>query len=70
MIKFSIPENELVNLSVYNFLGEKVAELVNESKVVGEYTVSFNAANFPSGIYLAKISAGKFNQAVKMLFLK
>ena len=69
-IRFSIPENEFINLSVYNLLGEKVAELVNETKTAGEYEVSFNATNLFSGIYLAKISAGKFNQAVKMLYLK
>jgi choice-of-anchor B domain-containing protein len=69
-IKFSVPENEFVNLSVYNLLGEKVAELVNETKAAGEYEVDFNAANLPSGIYVAKISSGEYNQSIKMSLLK
>jgi len=69
-IKFSIPNSEFVNLSVYNMIGEKVAELVNESLSAGEYEQEFNASELPSGAYIAKISAGSFNQAIKMSLLK
>ena len=69
-IKFSIPNSEFINLSIYNMIGEKVAELVNESMTAGEYEQEFNADGFPSGIYIAKISAGSFNQAIKMSLLK
>jgi len=69
-IRYSIANSEFVNLSIFNSLGEKVAELVNESKPVGEYTVTFDADNFSSGVYLAKITAGNFNQIIKMSLLK
>ena len=69
-IRFSIAESEMVNLSVFNMLGEKVIELVNENIAAGEYNVSFNAAGFSSGVYIAKIQAGAFNQLIKMSLLK
>ncbi|NNG26415.1 MAG: choice-of-anchor B family protein [Ignavibacteriaceae bacterium] len=69
-IRFSIADTEMVNLSVFNMLGEKVTELVNQTVAAGEYTVSFNAAGFSSGIYIAKIQAGAFKQFIKMSLLK
>ena len=69
-IRFAVPENKFVNLSVYNLLGENVVELVNEVKDAGEYEVNFNAANLPSGIYIAKINAGTYSQSIKMTLLK
>jgi choice-of-anchor B domain-containing protein len=69
-IKFSIPNSEFVNLSVYNMIGEKVAELLNENFEAGEYETLFNAIGLPSGMYIAKISAGSFNKSIKMSLLK
>jgi len=69
-ISFSIPQNEFVNLSVYNLIGEKVAELVNETLPAGKYDVKFNAGNLTSGIYFARIKTGNFNKLIKMTLLK
>ena len=69
-IRFSIAESEMVNLSVFNMLGEKVAELINETLAAGEYNTNFNAAGLSSGVYIAKIQAGAFNQLIKMSLLK
>lgn len=69
-IKFGLPESGLTNLSVYNMLGEKVSELVNEMLPAGNYDYNFIADNLPSGIYIAKLSSGKFNQSIKMTLLK
>jgi len=32
--------------------------------------VNFDAANLPSGIYIARLSGGSFNQTIKMTLLK
>ena len=69
-IRYSIANSEFVNLSIFNSLGEKVAELVNESKPAGNYTVTFDAGNFSSGVYIARITAGLFIQIIKMSLLK
>jgi len=55
---------------VYNITGEKVATLVNKEYQSGNYAVEFNAANFPSGIYFYRISAGKFIFTKKMILVK
>jgi len=69
-ISFSIPEEEFVSLKVFNSLGEEVAELINETKPTGNYSVSFDASNLSSGIYFYKITAGNFSDIKKMIILK
>jgi choice-of-anchor B domain-containing protein len=69
-IKFSLPISGYTNLSIYNLVGEKVKELVNEVLVEGEYNLQFDATNLPSGIYIAKLSTNSSNQTIKMTLLK
>jgi hypothetical protein len=74
-IKYSIPENELVKLTVYNTLGFAVAKLVNNEQAAGSYSVTWDAMNaveqsIPSGVYFFKLEAGAFTQVNKMMFLQ
>lgn len=69
-IKFTIPAENFVNLSVYNLLGEKVGELINEKMNAGEYETNFNASDLPAGIYIANLNAGETNNSIKMTLLK
>jgi len=69
-ISFSIPNEELISLKVFNSLGEEVAELIDETKPAGNYSVSFDASKLTSGIYFYKISAGTFTQTRKMILVK
>ncbi|MBE0641093.1 MAG: T9SS type A sorting domain-containing protein [Bacteroidales bacterium] len=50
-ITYALPQDGNVNLSVYNILGEEVANLVNSHQASGQYTVDFNAGNLMPGIY-------------------
>ncbi|GIK60854.1 MAG: hypothetical protein DAHOPDDO_02519 [Ignavibacteriaceae bacterium] len=69
-IKYSVKENGLVTLKVYDVLGKEVAVLVNEDKLVGEYTVTFEAENLSSGIYFYTLVAKEFQQTKKMILVK
>ncbi|MGE5496769.1 MAG: carboxypeptidase regulatory-like domain-containing protein, partial [Syntrophothermus sp.] len=69
-ISFQIPQAGLVELKVYNSIGQEVATLVNEFRQAGRYNVSFNAAALSSGIYFYKMTAGSFVQTQKMVLLK
>jgi len=69
-IKFALPNAEFVNLTVYDILGKEVAILVDENKPAGYHKVDFNAGNLPSGIYLYKLTAGKFTKTEKMILMK
>ncbi len=77
IIAFALPKASNITLSVYNIIGEKVAELVNGKMAAGNHTVNFNAStslatasNLVSGIYIYRISAGNFVATKKMILLK
>jgi len=59
-----------VKLTVYNLLGKEVAVLVNENKVSGIYDAEFNAANYASGVYIYKLTAGSNSASGKMMLIK
>ena len=69
-ISYSLEKDGFVNLKVYDMLGKEVAELVNENQTEGNYTIEFNAVNFPSGIYFYQIKSGSFSDIKKMLLVK
>jgi photosystem II stability/assembly factor-like uncharacterized protein len=70
-IEFSLPENVgNVKLSIYNVLGEKVAELVNTALVAGKYSFQWNANNVATGIYIYELRTEKFVSVKKMLVIK
>lgn len=70
IINFSIPNEGFVTLSIYNFIGQQVATLVNESKPAGTYEVDFVAEGLTSGIYFYQITSGNFSETKKMMLLK
>jgi len=69
-IQFSLPEQSIVTLKVYDILGREVAVLLNETKSAGTHTVSFNASNLSSGVYIYRLSAGSFIQQKKLVVMK
>ncbi|MBO6792489.1 MAG: T9SS type A sorting domain-containing protein [Balneolaceae bacterium] len=69
-IEFSIPNNGLVRLDVFNVLGQQVASLVNKPMVAGSHSVLFDASNLSSGIYIYKIEFGDQILTRKMLLIK
>ncbi len=69
-IKYNLPEAGNVKLSVYNLLGQEVKTLVNGFKNAGSYTISFDAQNLSSGVYIYKLETNNFNQSRKMTLIK
>lgn len=69
-IKYSITKTSNVILKVFDILGNEVATLLNEERPAGSYEVRFNGADLSSGIYFYQLSAGKFVETKKMLYLK
>jgi len=69
-IIYSIKQDGLVTLKVYDILGKEIRTLVNEFVPAGNYEVEFNASQFPSGIYFYTINSGAFTQTRKMLLMK
>ncbi len=70
-ISYTIPATLPVTLEVYNTLGEQVATLVNEKQHIGTHSVTFDAADLPSGIYMYKLQAGDILfETKKMMLIK
>lgn len=69
-ISFSLPERTSINLSVYNILGQKTAELFNGEIAAGTHSIQWNAGNFVSGVYFYKLNTEKFSQTKKLFLLK
>ncbi len=74
-INYSIPKEEIVKLSIYNMLGQRVAEVVNKRQAAGYYSVVWNATDskgllMPSGVYFCKLEAGSFVDIKKLILLK
>jgi hypothetical protein len=71
VIEFSLPEDvSNVKLSIYNALGEKVAELVNTSLAAGKYQYQWNARDVATGIYIYELRTDKFVSVKKMVLVK
>lgn len=70
VISYTLKNESKVVLSVFSMLGEKIAELVNEVKSPGYYSVHFNANNLTSGYYFYRLVANSKVQTRKMLLMK
>jgi photosystem II stability/assembly factor-like uncharacterized protein len=69
-ISFSIAKSGLTKLSVFNYLGQEIAVLKNETMQAGRYEFLFDASNIASGVYYYKLTAGDFTDTKKMILVK
>lgn len=70
VISYQLPVVSFVSIKVYDALGNEVQTLVNENQNAGSYSVDFNAASLPSGIYFYKLVTEKFSESKKMVLVK
>ncbi len=69
-IRFDLPGNSPIRLSVYDMSGREVSVLVNQKLNTGSYEYTWNAEELSSGVYFYNLTAGEFSESKKMLFLK
>ena len=74
-IRYDLPEQSFINLTIYNILGKKVRTLVNDLQGAGNRSVIWNGTDefgrsVGTGIYLYQIRAEDFNQTRRMVLLK
>lgn len=69
-IAFTLPRAQRVRLVVYDVTGREVRTLTDRVYESGEHRVSFDGSSLPSGIYFARLNAGTFSKAEKLLLLK
>ena len=74
-LRYELPENGLVNITIYDMVGRQVKTLVNQRQDAGYRSVVWDATNdngkpVSAGIYLYQIQAGGNMQTKKMVLLK
>jgi hypothetical protein len=77
-ISFALPRSSYVSLKIFNLLGQEVAELVNGELPAGYKSVTWNAANAPSGIYFCRLvteavpsgHGGSFVETKKLVLMR
>ena len=74
-LRYDLPENEMVNITIFDMMGRIVKTLVNSSQTAGYKSIQWNATNnrnesVSAGLYLYTIQAGEFRQTKKMMLLK
>ena len=70
-IEFALARSALVNLKVYNLLGEEVATLLAEQRSAGIHRFFWDAEGLVSGVYIYQMMMDKdFMQTRKLLLLK
>jgi hypothetical protein len=69
-ISYSLAKAGHVKLAVYNVMGQKVADLVDEYKAANTYKVTLDASNLTSGVYFYRLEVGDFSKTMKMMLLQ
>jgi hypothetical protein len=69
-IRFGLPEDSYVTVTVTNSLGAEVARLVNKELSAGYHTIAFDATNLQSGMYFYTLSTGAFTKTRTMILGK
>ena len=74
-IRYTLPEQSEVSLTIYNVIGDRVTMLVGEIQSAGQYRIEWDATNatgsaVPSGVYLYRLETGGLVQTNKMILLQ
>jgi len=74
-IRYDLPDNALVTITIYDMMGREVKTLVNQTQDAGYRSIVWDATNdygkpVSAGIYLYQIQAGEYMQTKKMVLLK
>lgn len=70
IIKFIVPQNENVKITIFNINGQLIETILNSTLNAGEHSIQFNSGNLSSGIYFYRIETNSFTNVKQMLLLK
>ncbi len=69
-IRYMLHESSEISLSIYSGLGQLVQVLEQDVKAAGSYSVSFDASNLASGVYLVRLQSDMSSETLKIVLLK
>ena len=67
---YSINRKTYVKLNIYDINGNLVENLINYNHDVGFYDISWNATNYPSGLYFVKLNSKSSTLTRKIMLIK
>ncbi len=70
VISYAVPADGEVLVTIHDALGRHIETLVNEYQTAGRYSVTFNAAGLPSGMYHCTLLAGGVKETRWMTLAK
>jgi hypothetical protein len=69
-IEYSLPGRARVSLKLFDILGRKVADLVDEEVPAGRHVIALDAEDLSSGVYVYRLQVDGFSQTRKLVVLK
>jgi hypothetical protein len=69
-ISFYLPQKAFVTLSIFNVMNKEIITLLDEERSSGTHQVTFNAGNFPDGLYVCQLKTGNMVLIRRMVLLK
>jgi hypothetical protein len=70
IISYAVKSQGNVSLKLYDMEGKEIASLFNGFRNAGNYSLKYNAANLPSGVYFYKLSVNGYSQTRRMVMTK
>ena len=70
VIPFYLSEGDQTILTVFNLLGEKIEIILDKWLPAGEHRAVWQPENLPAGIYLYRLTSGRFEAVKKFIYEK
>ena len=67
---FSLPEDDIVTVQIYNLKGQVVSTLLSGYQVADTYNLIWDASSSSSGMYFVKAESAKYIQTQKLILIK
>ena len=69
-LRFAIPIDAEVSLSIYNLQGREVVSLISGNMDAGYHSIVWDANFYASGVYFVKMIAGEYISSQKLILVK
>ncbi|MBS1493906.1 MAG: aryl-sulfate sulfotransferase [Bacteroidetes bacterium] len=69
-IRYDLPDQSDVKITVFNMLGQNVQEVVKTNQTPGIYEYVFNGSGLTSGVYFYRIKTNTFTDTKRMVLVK
>ena len=69
-LQYRLAQSSSVTIEICNIVGQRVAIVFEGVRQAGGHSITWDGSNFPSGVYFARLEAGKHAESIKIVLLK